>query len=199
MKQAAPIAASLYGGSSLELAAVLSDLSGAQRALGNRKEAKLSLESAIRMRDERPAEHLPSSPAIWQSPPRLSWKWRTMARRRSCSLGRSPRAIRLFHPIASNRCPFSTRLQACFATIPNIRQAEPLYVRALRMREAAFGRDSAELISTLDSLAYVYFGMERYASAPASVRALTLVVGINRRPGSSDGRADSRQDVGILR
>src|SRR5437588_490594 len=41
-------------------------------------------------------------------------------------------------------------------------EAEPLYLRSLALRQAAFGRDSAELISTLDSLAYVQFGQKKY-------------------------------------
>ena len=54
-------------------------------------------------------------------------------------------------------------------------EAEPLYVRLLRLREAAFGADSAELISTLDSLSYVYFGLKRYADAqPVYERLLAL-------------------------
>ena len=43
--RAAPIAAKLHGDTSLELASILSNLSGPQRALGKRKEALLSLES----------------------------------------------------------------------------------------------------------------------------------------------------------
>src|SRR5712692_4906350 len=56
--RAAPIAAKLYGDTSLELASVLSDLSGPQRALGKQKEALLSLESALRMRELHPTEQL---------------------------------------------------------------------------------------------------------------------------------------------
>ena len=44
-------------------------------------------------------------------------------------------------------------------------EAEPLYVRALRVREFAFGTESSELLGTVDSLAYVYFGLKRYAEA----------------------------------
>jgi tetratricopeptide (TPR) repeat protein len=54
-------------------------------------------------------------------------------------------------------------------------EAEPLYVRLLRLREASFGADSSELISALDSLAYVYFGLQRYDDAqPAYERLLAL-------------------------
>src|SRR5215467_11970921 len=56
--RAAPIAAKLHGDTSLELASVLSDLSGPQRALGKKKEALLSLESALRMRELHPTELL---------------------------------------------------------------------------------------------------------------------------------------------
>jgi tetratricopeptide (TPR) repeat protein len=43
------------------------------------------------------------------------------------------------------------------------------------LREAALGPDSSELLSTLDSLAYVYFGQKKFAEAePVYKRLLAL-------------------------
>ena len=54
----------------------------------------------------------------------------------------------------------------------SMREAEPLYLRALAIREAALGPDSSELLSTLDSLAYVYFGQQKFAEAEPVYRRL---------------------------
>src|SRR5260370_1886889 len=58
LKRAAPIAIRLHGGTSLEVASILSSLSSAQRALGKRKEAIQSIDSALRMRETHPTEKL---------------------------------------------------------------------------------------------------------------------------------------------
>src|SRR5262245_14131571 len=59
LTQAIPLAVMIEGDTSLALAPLLSQLSGAQRALGKRKEALLSIASAIQIRDQYPAEQLP--------------------------------------------------------------------------------------------------------------------------------------------
>ncbi|HYO84230.1 MAG TPA: tetratricopeptide repeat protein [Bryobacteraceae bacterium] len=57
----------------------------------------------------------------------------------------------------------------------NYDQAAPLYERSLRIREIAFGPDSAELIVALDNLSYTYFGLLRFADAePLYKRLLDL-------------------------
>src|ERR1039458_10082494 len=50
--------------------------------------------------------------------------------------------------------------------------AEPLLQRAVRMREAADGLDTAELIPAVDSLAYVEFGLQKYPEAEALYKRL---------------------------
>lgn len=56
LTRAVPLAAKLHGDTSLEIASILSSLSGAQRALGKQKDSVLSLESAIQIREARPNE-----------------------------------------------------------------------------------------------------------------------------------------------
>ena len=54
-------------------------------------------------------------------------------------------------------------------------KAESLYLRALMIRETALGPDSSDLLLTLDSLAYVYFGQKKYSDAePVYKRLLAL-------------------------
>src|ERR1022692_4623072 len=50
--------------------------------------------------------------------------------------------------------------------------AEPLLQRAVRMREAADGLDTAELIPAVDSLAYVEFGLQKYPEAEVLYKRL---------------------------
>src|SRR6202163_5106983 len=54
LKHAAPLGIRLHGDTSLEVAAILSGLSGAQRALGKRKDAILSIEWALQRRGRHP-------------------------------------------------------------------------------------------------------------------------------------------------
>jgi len=173
--RAAPIAAKLHGDTSLELASVLSDLSGPQRALGKKKEALLSLESALRMRELHPAELLAeyASDLLRTSAIRIDMGETGAAKD---LLTRALAACEKALPPESAQC--MTVLDALAGVLRDrseYSEAEPLYVRLLRLREAAFGADSAELISTLDSLSYVYFGLKRYADAqPVYERLLAL-------------------------
>ena len=173
--RAAPIAAKLHGDTSLELASVLSDLSGPQRALGKRKEALLSLESALRMRELHPSELLAEY---------ATDLLRTSAIR--IDMGETgPAKDLLTQALAACEKALPPESAQCMAVLDALAgvmrdrseysEAEPLYVRLLRLREAAFGADSSELISTLDSLSYVYFGLKRYADAqPVYERLLAL-------------------------
>jgi tetratricopeptide (TPR) repeat protein len=175
LKRAAPIVASFYGGSSLELAAILSDLSGAQRASGNRKEAKLSLESAIRMREERPAEQAAELAGDLASAAGIELELENHDVAKELLTRALAASDRAFPPDSQQSLPVLDALAGVLRDDSEYSAAEPLYARALHLREAAFGPGSAELISTLDSLAYVYFGMESYERAqPVYERLLSL-------------------------
>ena len=66
-------------------------------------------------------------------------------------------------------------LAGLFRDAAEYEKAEPLYARAFRIREMAFGPDSPELLGALDSLAYVYFGQKKFAEAePVYQRLLSL-------------------------
>ena len=175
LKQAAPLGIKLHGDTSLEVAAILSALSGTQRALGKRQDAILSIESALRMREIHPTENLLDFANDLSSAARIRIDLEDTKSAKDLltrALGTCEKAL----PPESPQC---LRMLDDLAGILRVRseyaEAEPLYVRALRLREAVDGKDSPDLISTLDSLAYVYFGLARYAEAePVYKRLLAL-------------------------
>jgi hypothetical protein len=175
LKRAAPIAAKLHGDTSLELASVLSSLAGAQSAQGKRRDAILSLESAIRMRELQPAERLAELSADLAGAAAIRIEMGESA-------AAKPLLVRAVESCEKALPPESPQCLGALDALANLArdgseygEAEPLYIRALRLREASFGPDSAELISTLDSLSYVYFGLKRYADAePLYLRLLAL-------------------------
>jgi tetratricopeptide (TPR) repeat protein len=175
LTRATPIAAKLYGDTSLELASLLSELSGAQRALGKKKEALLSLDSALRMRELQPTQKLEefANDLLRAAAMRIDLGATGAAKE---LLTRALSTCEKALPPESPQCTAALdSLAGVFRDASEYAEAEPLYVRLLRLREAVSGADSAELISTLDSLAYVYFGLLRYAEAqPVYERLLAL-------------------------
>jgi tetratricopeptide (TPR) repeat protein len=173
--RAAAIAANLHGATSLELASVLSDLSGPQWALGKQQDALLSLESAIRMRELHPTEQLAelANDLLRTSAIRINLGETGPAKD---LLTRALTACEKALPPESALCTcVLDALAGVLRDSSEYSEAGPLYVRLLRLREAAFGADSSELISTLDSLSYVYFGLQRYDDAqPVYERLLAL-------------------------
>ena len=172
LKQAAPLGIRLHGDTSLEVAAILSGLSGAQRALGKRKEAILSIESALRMREIHPTEKLLefANDLFTAARIRIDLEDTKLAKDLlTRALGTCEKAL----PPESPQC---LRMLDELAGILRLRSeyadAEPLYERALQLRETVEGPDSPELISTVDSLAYVYFGLGRYEDAEPMYRRL---------------------------
>jgi tetratricopeptide (TPR) repeat protein len=172
LKQAAPLGIKLHGDTSLEVAAILSSLSGAQRASGKRKDAILSIESALRMREIHPAEKLLEFANDLFSAARI----RIDLEDTKPAKGLLTRALETCERTLPPESPQCLRMLDELAGILRIRaeysEAEPLYVRALRIREAVDGPDSPDLIATLDSLAYVYFGLQRYEDAEPVYRRL---------------------------
>ena len=175
LMRAAPIAARLHGDTSLELATLLSDLSGAKRALGKPMEAILMLESALRMRELQPAEQLVDfvNDLLSAATLRIGMDETGAAK---ALLNRAVATCDAALPPESPQCLGSLdALAGLLRDQSEYSQAEPLYMRLLALRQAVFGRDSADLISTLDSLAYVQFGLKRYAEAqPVYERLLAL-------------------------
>jgi len=61
-------------------------------------------------------------------------------------------------------------------------EAEPLVLRALRLREAASGPESAEVIAAVDSLAYIEFGLKKFPEAEVLFRRLLALWEANGGP-----------------
>jgi len=175
LMRAAPIAARLHGDTSLELASLLSDLSGAKRAFSKPMEAILMLESALRMRELQPTEQLVDfvNDLLSAATLRIGMDETGAAK---ALLDRAVATCDKALPPESPQCLGSLdALAGLLRDQSEYSQAEPLYIRLLALRQAVFGRDSADLISTLDSLAYVQFGLKRYAEAqPVYERLLAL-------------------------
>jgi tetratricopeptide (TPR) repeat protein len=175
LKQAAPLGIKLHGDTSLEVAAILSGLSGAQRALGKRKDAILSIESALRMREIHPTEKLLdfANDLFSAAKIRIDLEDTKLAK------GLLTRALATCEQALPPESPQCLRMLDELAGVLRVRteydEAEPLYVRALRLREAVDGADSPDLIATLDSLAYVYFGLQRYEDAEPMYRRLLSI------------------------
>jgi tetratricopeptide (TPR) repeat protein len=174
LKRAVAVTAPLYGESSLELAAVMSELGAVQRSRGERKEALGSLRSAIQIRasrtDGKPedlAQDLTSAAMLEVALEDKSAK-ETLVRALAAWDAAVP-------PDSPQLLPVLDALGGIHRDSAEYEEAETLYRRALMMREAALGPDSSELLSTLDSLAYVYFGQKKYADAePVYKRVLAL-------------------------
>ena len=56
--------------------------------------------------------------------------------------------------------------------ILDYRQAEDVFRRALIIRESVLGAEHADLLATLDGLAYAYFGQQKYPEAEAAYQRL---------------------------
>jgi tetratricopeptide (TPR) repeat protein len=182
LKQAAPLGIKLHGDTSLEVAAILSSLSGAQRAQGKRKEAILSIESALRMRELHPADKILDFANDLFSAARIridledtrAAKGLLTKALGTCEMAlppESPQCLRMLDELAGT-LRFRTENS----------EAEPLYVRAMRLREALDGPDSPDLIATLDGLAYVYFGLKRYEDAEPTYRRLLALWEVSAGP-----------------
>jgi tetratricopeptide (TPR) repeat protein len=172
LKQAAPLGIKLHGDTSLEVAAILSSMSGAQRALGRGKDAVLSIESALRMRELHPTEKLLDFASDLFSAAKIRIDLddtRAAQDLLTRALGTCEKAL----PSESPQClRMLDELAGILRSRSEYAQAEPLYVRALRLREAVDGPNDPDLIATLDSLAYVYFGLKRYEDAEPVYRRL---------------------------
>jgi tetratricopeptide (TPR) repeat protein len=158
----------------LSLAALLEELAVVQRARSRPEEALASIQGAIEIR----AAH-PDSP---RAP--LARDLTTAAILLS-KTGEPAQTIEAFHRAirewdqASPGDPQSITAVEALATLHRDRaeyeDAEPLLLRALRLREAASGPDSAEVITAVDSLAYVEFGLKKFSEAePLYLRLAAL-------------------------
>lgn len=175
LSRAAVLVAKQHGETSLELAALLSELAVVARSSGNRREALASLEKAIRIREGHP-----------EAKPEDIAKDVTEAGLSQAGLGDTKSAKDTLHralslwataapPDSPQLLPVLDALGVIYRDGAEYGEAEAVFLRALTIRELLLGPDSSELLSTLDSLAYVYFGQKKFSEAgPVYKRLLAL-------------------------
>ena len=155
LQRAAERCAALEPDSAL-LAAVLEETAVVQRAQGHAEQALVTIDKAIRLRELHPD---PARPDLARDV--------TMAAMLRSKLGDQEKAIEglervikewdLVSPGDPQSLPAIEELATAYRDRTRYAEAEPLIVRALRLREAASGPEGAEVISTVDSLAYIEF------------------------------------------
>ena len=114
--------------------------------------------------------HLAQQPGRAVSTPRAA----TPRPSRSTS-ARSPSARRRWAPTTPMSAPRSTTWPSCTSAQGRYAEAEPLYKRALAIREKALGPDHPDVGTSLNNLAVLYRAQGRYAEAePLYKRALAI-------------------------
>ena len=164
LQKAADEATKAYGESSPELAGVLEEIANGHRAQDHAEAAQAAIEKAIKIREAQTgaaraglARDLTLAAALQQQ-----------AEHTDPAIDLLKRAIQewsLAQPGDPQCLPAIEALATIYRDHSQYADAEPLLQRAVRLREAASGVDSADLIAVVDSLAYVEFGLQKYADA----------------------------------
>jgi tetratricopeptide (TPR) repeat protein len=151
------------GGTSLDVADLLSDLAVVQRALGKSETARTTLMSAIQIREN----HTAAREALARDLTMLGLLQAAAEDTRTTAT--LQRALETWDstvpPDDMRILVVVDALAGVYRDAADYAAAEPLLLRALAVRETLAGIDSADLIATLDSLAYVYFGQKKFADA----------------------------------
>ena len=164
----------VHGVDGLPTANVLSDLALVQRSQELRKEAAMTISKAIEVRLRQP-----------QSVTAEVARDVTLAGTLQREMGEAEpaknfyvQAVSLWGSLPESGLMILTALDPLAALHRDesaYPEAELLYNRALRVREAVVGPKDAELIGTLDSLAYVLFGLKKYAEAEEAYKRLLAI------------------------
>ncbi|SPF43106.1 putative Tetratricopeptide domain protein [Candidatus Sulfopaludibacter sp. SbA4] len=158
----------------LRLAATLEEISVVQRAQGRSEDALATIGNAIAIRGSHPEA------------PRIDMARDLTAAAMLRSKGGDPekaieglaRAVRewdLASPGDPQSLPAIEALASAHRDRAEYEEAEPLLLRALRLREASNGPEAAEAISAVDSLAYVEFGLKKFAEAEVLYKRLAAL------------------------
>jgi hypothetical protein len=171
LQRAADEAAKAYGDSSPEAAAVLEEIATANRAQGRAELALAGIEKAIKIREAQTG----AARAGLARDLTLAAVLDQQAGREDPAMELLKRAIEewsLAQPGDPQCLPAIEALGGIYRDRAQYTDAEPLLQRAVRLREAADGLDTAELIPSVDSLAYVEFGLQKYPEAEALYKRL---------------------------
>jgi hypothetical protein len=171
LQQAAGEAAKAYGDSSPELAAVLEEIATGNRAQGRAEPALAAIDKAIKIREAQ----TDAARAGLARDLTLAAVLHQQAGQEAPAIELLKRAIQewsMAQPGDPQCLPAIEALAGIYRDRAQYADAEPLLQRAVRMREAADGLDTAELIPAVDSLAYVEFGLQKYPEAEALYKRL---------------------------
>lgn len=174
LNEAVDFASRSAGANSMDVAGLMGELAMARRALGRYPEAIASQNQAVELRMRVGEADASALARDLTSLGMLYLENKEEDRAKSILLG----AVRTWEQAMREDPEILTALEALAGLYRNAADyaaAEPLYLRALRIREMAFGPGSAEMIAVLDSLSYVYFGQKKFAEAePLYTRLLAI-------------------------
>jgi tetratricopeptide (TPR) repeat protein len=171
LQKAADDAAKSFGESSPELAGVLEEIATANRAQGRTEPALAAMEKAIKIREGQTG----GARAGLARDLTLTAVLRQQAGQEEPAIELLKRAIQewnLAQPGDPQCLQAIEALAGIYRDGSQYAEAEPLLLRAVRLREAADGPETAELIPSVDSLAYVEFGLQKYPEAEAQYKRL---------------------------
>ncbi len=155
-----------------DAANLLSEMAQARRAQGKLEEAVASLERAVFMRGALPES--PEAARDFTTIGLLQIELKKIDDAKSWLLGAVQMWSRLMREDPEALAAMEA-LGALYRDEALYEDAEPLYERALRIRETFFGAKSAEVIGGLDNLAYCYFGSKKYERAEPLYKRLLEV------------------------
>jgi tetratricopeptide (TPR) repeat protein len=179
LRAADPLSASETN--ALKLAAVLEEISSLQRIQGHPDQALETIGKAIAIRSA-----LPDSPRIDLARALTAAAvLRSQAGDAEKTVESYQRAIRewdLAAPGDAQALPAIETLAVFYRERSQYAEAEPLFLRALRLREAMGGPAGAEVIVSVDSLAYVEFGLRKLPETEVLYRRLAALWEKNAGP-----------------
>jgi tetratricopeptide (TPR) repeat protein len=165
---------------SLLLAAILEQMAAVQRAQSHAEEALATFGRAIEIRQRRP-----ESPRVDLARDLTAVALLLAGTDPAKSTERLEQAVRewdLASPGDPQALPAIEALATAYRDQARYEEAEPLLLRALRLREAVSGPQSPDVISTVDSLAYVEFGLKKLPEAELQYHRLLLLWETNAGP-----------------
>jgi tetratricopeptide (TPR) repeat protein len=155
----------------LRLAAVLDDLAAVQRAQSNTVAAIASIENAIHIRELHPE----SSRVELARDMTVYAMMKYQSAGAAAAIDTLQRAVQSWDTAMPGDPQSLTAIEALASAYREgnrFAEAEPLLRRSLRLREAVSGPEGAEVISTVDSLAYVEFGLGKMVESEALYKRL---------------------------
>jgi len=169
--RALEVTAAVDGPRSQRGASLLAEVAAVERAGGHVEAAMEAIQRAIDMREAAPGLRGEDLARDLTTRAMLEMKFKHDLEAAELLT----RAVELWNrsaPGDPQLLPALETLATLYRDTAHYEEAEPLFLQAMRIREAAMGPDSADVIAAVDSLAYCYFGLKRFAEAEAYYKRL---------------------------